>query len=140
MKAIQRVKQYIDKQGYNNSSFEKKNNLSNGYIGTQIKRNADLGEGILNKILDNCLDLNPEWLLTGNGTMLKQEIPQQNIVNVDYKEKFYKALEEKEELFKEKDKLYKQVIELKDKNTHLLQEITQLEQQLKDVSLKKKAI
>ena len=75
MKAIQRLKQYIDKQGFNNSSFEKKNKLSNGYIGTQIKRNADLGEGVLNKILDYCLELNPEWLLTGKGEMLKSIVP-----------------------------------------------------------------
>ncbi len=71
MKAINRVKKYIDFKGFNNSSFEKKNELSNGYIGTQIKRNADLGEGVLKKILDNCLDISPEWLLTGEGEMLK---------------------------------------------------------------------
>ncbi|MDR2223600.1 MAG: peptidase S24 [Flavobacteriaceae bacterium] len=71
MKAIERIIQYIDLKGLTNSSFEKKTGLSNGYIGTQFKRNADLGEGVLNKILDNCLDINPEWLLTGKGSMLK---------------------------------------------------------------------
>ena len=74
MKAIQRLKQYIDYKGFNNSFFEKENDLSNGYIATQLKRNADLGEGILNKILDNCLDINPEWLLTGKGEMLKGNV------------------------------------------------------------------
>lgn len=73
MKAINRVIQYIDSKGINNSSFEKKCGLSNGYLGTQLKRNADLGEGVLNKILDNCLDISPEWLLTGRGEMLKSE-------------------------------------------------------------------
>jgi len=73
MKAIERLKQYIDYKGFTNSSFEKKNELSNGYIATQLKRNADLGEGVLIKILDNCLDLNPLWLLTGKGSMLKNE-------------------------------------------------------------------
>lgn len=73
MKAISRVKQYIDYKGISNSSFEKKNALSNGYIGTQLKRNADLGESILNKILDNCLEINPEWLLTGKGEMIKSK-------------------------------------------------------------------
>ncbi|HAY3590623.1 peptidase S24 [Elizabethkingia anophelis] len=73
MKAIDRVKQYIDYKGLNNSSFEKKNELSNGYIATQLKRKADLGEGILNKILDNCLDINAGWLLTGKGEMIKEE-------------------------------------------------------------------
>ncbi|MDO5607608.1 MAG: hypothetical protein Q4G08_04035 [Capnocytophaga sp.] len=75
MKAINRIKQYIDNQGYNNSSFEKEIGLSNGYIATQLKRNADLGEGVLNKMLDYCLELNPEWLLTGKGEMLKSNIP-----------------------------------------------------------------
>jgi hypothetical protein len=78
MKAIERVKQYIDFKGFNNSSFEKENELSNGYIATQLKRNADLGEGVLNKILDNCLDVNPEWLLTGKGSMLKIDLPEAN--------------------------------------------------------------
>ena len=73
MKAINRVIHYIDNKGINNSSFEKMCGLSNGYLGTQLKRNADLGEGILNKILDNCLDVSPEWLLTGRGEMLKSE-------------------------------------------------------------------
>ena len=72
MKAIKRLKQYIDIKGFTNSSFEKKNELSNGYIATQLKRNADLGEGVILKILDNCLDLNSEWLLTGKGSMLKE--------------------------------------------------------------------
>lgn len=73
MKAINRVIQYIDNKGINNSLFEKKCGLSNGYLGTQLRRNADLGEGVLNKILDNCLDVSPEWLLTGRGEMLKSE-------------------------------------------------------------------
>ena len=74
MKAIERLKQYIEFKGFTNSHFEKKNELSNGYIATQSKRNADLGEGVLIKILDNCLDLNPLWLLTGKGSMLKSEV------------------------------------------------------------------
>lgn len=74
MKAIDRIKKYIDLKGFTNSSFEKKNDLSNGYIATQLKRNADLGEGVLNKILDNCLEINPVWLLTGNGEMLKENL------------------------------------------------------------------
>lgn len=44
MKAIDRIKQYVDYKGFTNRSFEQKNNLSNGYIATQLKRNADLGE------------------------------------------------------------------------------------------------
>lgn len=75
MKVINRVVQYIDFKGLNKSTFEREIGLSNGYIGTQLKRNADLGESIINKILDYCLDVDPEWLLTGKGSMLKTVAP-----------------------------------------------------------------
>lgn len=35
-----------------------------------------MGEGKLVKILDYCRDLNPMWLLTGEGDMIKQDSPQ----------------------------------------------------------------
>ena len=44
MKAIERLIQYIDYKGFSNRSFEIQIGLSNGYIGTQLKRNADLEE------------------------------------------------------------------------------------------------
>lgn len=73
MKAIERLYKYIDYKGVKAVPFEKEIGLSNGYLGKQLKRTADLGEGILNKIIENCPDLNPEWLLTGKGSMLKND-------------------------------------------------------------------
>jgi hypothetical protein len=70
MKAIERFYQYLDHKGIKPTRFEKVNGLSNGYLGTQLKRNGNLGEDILNKIIDNCLDLDPNWLLTGKGNMI----------------------------------------------------------------------
>ena len=70
MKSIERLLQYIDYKGLNKRTFEVNNDLSNGYLGKQLSRNADLGEGILTRILDNCPDLSPEWLLTGKGEMI----------------------------------------------------------------------
>ena len=118
MKAINRVIQYIDSKGINNSSFEKKCGLSNGYLGTQLRRNADLGEGVLNKVLDNCLDISPEWLLTGKGKMLKEEVKEADQqdppaanndkyitlleAQVKDKEAIIKEKEEKEAMYKEK--------------------------------------
>ena len=83
MKAIHRVIQYIEYKGLNNSSFEKKYSLSNGYLATQLKRNADLGEGILNKILNNSQGLNPEWLLTGNGEMIRDIVASSKATGVN---------------------------------------------------------
>ncbi|WP_316632640.1 S24 family peptidase [uncultured Flavobacterium sp.] len=71
MKAIERFYQYLEYKGIKPTRFEKDNGLSNGYLGTQLKRNGNLGEDILNKIIDNCLDLNPVWLLTGRESMIK---------------------------------------------------------------------
>jgi len=75
MKIIDRLYQYFDFKGIKPTAFEKKIGLSNGYLGLQRKRNADIGESILIKIIDYCLDINPIWLITGNGEMLKQDIP-----------------------------------------------------------------
>jgi hypothetical protein len=36
------------------------NDLSNGYLGKQLSRNADLGQGVLMKLLENCPELSPE--------------------------------------------------------------------------------
>jgi len=71
MKAIERFYQYLDSKGIKPTRFEKDNGLSNGYLGTQLKRNGNLGEDVINKIINNCLDIDPVWLLTGNGSMTK---------------------------------------------------------------------
>nr|WP_315173650.1 hypothetical protein [uncultured Flavobacterium sp.] len=78
MKAIERLMQYIDFKGFNKRTFEIDNGLSNGYLGKQLSRNADLGEGVLNKILENCPELNAEWLLTGNGEMIVSSLDVEN--------------------------------------------------------------
>lgn len=75
MKAINRLFEYIDRMQLKPTRLEKEIGLSNGYLRTQERRNADLGEGVLLKILDYCLDLNPVWLLTGKGEMLKPQSP-----------------------------------------------------------------
>ncbi len=73
MKAIHRLFEYIKTKDIKPTRLEKEIGLSNGYLGTQLKREADLGEGVLNKIIDYCLDISPEWLLTGRGQMLRSD-------------------------------------------------------------------
>ena len=80
MKAIERFYQYIEYKGIKPTRFEKDFGLSNGYLGTQLKRKGNLGEDILNSIVDNCLDISPEWLLTGQGSMLKANEKENKII------------------------------------------------------------
>ena len=79
MKAIERIFEYIDFKGINKSELERKTGTSNGYLAKQLQRKADIGESILINILENCPDISPEWLLTGSGQMLKQNV--QNLSN-----------------------------------------------------------
>jgi phosphopantetheinyl transferase len=60
MKAIDKFMQYIENIILNKRSFKVNNSLSNGYLVTQLTRNADLGVDILMEILENCPDLSPE--------------------------------------------------------------------------------
>nr|DAU53011.1 MAG TPA: hypothetical protein [Caudoviricetes sp.] len=86
MKAIERLYQYLEFKELKPTYLEKEIGLSNGYIGVQKKRNADMGEGILLKILDYCRDMDPVWLLTGKGDMLIKN--ENNIVptcNINHK-------------------------------------------------------
>lgn len=71
MKAIDRLYQYLDSKGVKPTNFEKELGLSNGYLSSQKKRNADTGESILIKITDYCRDISIDWLLTGRGEMLR---------------------------------------------------------------------
>lgn len=73
MKAIDRIYQYIDYKSYNIAEFERNTSISNGYLAKMRRRSAGVGEDILNSILENCPELSPEWLLTGEGKMLKTE-------------------------------------------------------------------
>jgi len=71
MKIIHRLFQYLESKDVPHTRYEKEIGLSNGYLNTQLKRSADIGEGVIIKIIENSLDINPTWLLTGEGEMLR---------------------------------------------------------------------
>lgn len=70
MKIIDRIYLYIEYQKITISDFEKKNALSNGYLGKMKGRNASVGEDVIVKILENCPELSIEWLILGKGDMI----------------------------------------------------------------------
>lgn len=81
MKAIDRIFQYIDHKSVSIAEFERNNSISNGYLSKMRRRSASVGEDILNIILENSPEIDPAWLLTGQGSMLREEKVPEVIVN-----------------------------------------------------------
>lgn len=71
-KIISRLSIYLQLEDIPPTRFEKQIGLSNGYLNKQFQRNGDLGESIINNIIENCPDINPVWLLTGKGEMIQE--------------------------------------------------------------------
>lgn len=75
-----RVKEYCDSVGISMAQFEREANLSNGYF-NQVKGTP--GRDKLSNILNAFPDINREWLLYGEGEMLKTENKAPYAVNHD---------------------------------------------------------
>jgi len=63
----------MNSNGLNANKVSVDASLSNGLIGKAIKNNKGLNSDTLEKILYTYKDLNPEWLMTGEGKMLKKQ-------------------------------------------------------------------
>lgn len=68
---LQRIKAYIDYKGIKVAAFEKSIGMSNASFGKSLKNNGTIGADRLEIILNTYPDLNPTWLLTGQGDMLQ---------------------------------------------------------------------
>lgn len=64
---VDRILQIIDYKGINKNRFYKETNLSNGFL-DKVK---DIGTSKIEQILNAYPEINPEWLLTGRGKMLR---------------------------------------------------------------------
>lgn len=74
---IDRILQVIDYYGINKNVFYKETGLSNGFL-DKVK---DIGVSKLNLILKTYPDLNPNWLINGEGKMLLTEGVVYNEIN-----------------------------------------------------------
>lgn len=70
MSVKKRMKEYIKSQKFTISSYEKGINVSNGYVNSISK---GIGGEVLLNILEKSPNLNIEWLLTGKGSMLREQ-------------------------------------------------------------------
>ena len=72
IKVIDRLKAFIDESGLSLNKFDETIGVGNGYIGKQIKRKASIGSDVIEKIVRSYPDLSVNWLITGEGQMLKE--------------------------------------------------------------------
>lgn len=83
-KIIDRIRDFIDHKGISMRSFEVQAGLTNGIISTALKRNTDISWESVSKIVDTYKEIDIEWLITGNGQMLKvndELIPLQPVIS-----------------------------------------------------------
>ena len=71
-KLIHRLKKYIDHKGMSMRQFDLSVSASDGYIQRTYKNSSSVGSDLIEKIIATYTDLNPYWLVTGKGEMLKE--------------------------------------------------------------------
>jgi len=76
MATIQNIYKFLDFKGLSVNEFSKKVAVSNGYFAKQRGSEGAISSNILEKIAIAYPEINPEWLLTGRGSMLKTEAEQ----------------------------------------------------------------
>ena len=67
-----RLDKYMEYSGLNDNKLTVLAQLSVGALGKQRKGGRGLSVENIARILHTCPDLNAEWLMTGNGDMLKK--------------------------------------------------------------------
>jgi len=75
-----RINQLIDKLGYNKSSFAAKIGVSQPIITHITTGRNNPGLEVIQKILTNCPEINPEWLLLEKGEMILNNKLKQTII------------------------------------------------------------
>lgn len=73
MNTVKRIKCFIDYKGISVRKFEETVGFSNGSFASQYKKNKTIGVDKVENILHLFPEINPEWLLTGKGEMLKTD-------------------------------------------------------------------
>lgn len=145
---LERIKAYMDYKGIKIAPFEKSIGMSNASFGKSLKNNGSIGTDKLENILSIYSDINPAWLLTGEGDMLKSSTPgtheappkakkSEKTSNAEDTAAFLSYMEKKDEVIKEKDAIIEQknqeitalkckVTQLEGENRHLIEEINRL--------------
>lgn len=68
-----RINQFCDNQDITITELERKISASKGVLSRALAKNTDIQSKWITEIVDNYQLINPEWLLTGKGEMLKSD-------------------------------------------------------------------
>lgn len=71
----ERLKQYIEYKDISYYSIEQNVGVANGTIAKAVKANKNIGSQIIESIIKVCPDLNPAWLIAGEGDMIRENTP-----------------------------------------------------------------
>lgn len=120
-----RILQFIDYKGIGITKFFKETGIKRGFLDTD-KLDSSVSDMFLAKIIAVFPELNIEWLLTGEGEMLRKEgIVQQAVNNVSStitQHQTINAPDDYETLKKENQRLTQENSGLKDKIIQLMEE------------------
>lgn len=81
-----RLKQYIEYKGLSYYNIEQNIGVSNGTLSKAIKQKMNLGSQTIESILKVYTDINPAWLMLGEGDMLREYNLSYNLGNKPLKE------------------------------------------------------
>lgn len=71
----ERIRQIAEYYGISIRQFEQKISVSDGLIHKALARKSGLKQDTLAKILDIFPQINPDWLISGKGEMLRGSVP-----------------------------------------------------------------
>lgn len=69
----QRIREFIDSLGINDNQFAKSIGITQSVIASMFSRNTEPSSKVVVSILNAYADLSAEWLMRGEGSMLKHE-------------------------------------------------------------------
>ena len=136
MRLIERLQQYLEYSKISAYAFERACQVSNGYLGKQLKGKGAVGSDILERIKSNYTDLSLIWLVTGRGNMILSPAENSN------QQKISELNEEQHIYFTSKDEvihlLHKLVARLESSLQDKDKIIALLEIELRQLSVHKK--
>ncbi|SFC53408.1 hypothetical protein [Flavobacterium phragmitis] len=114
----ERLAEFMSVKGINNNMITVTAGLSIGQIGKAISNNSGINSTSIEKILHAYPELNPEWLLTGKGEMLKVPAKgeEELVTSAEKQQLDYKVLYEEAKYTLELQKKYIENLESQLKN------------------------